>query len=1848
MITSGLKLNSKDGTAAEDTVALGEAITVTNTDGNLVATHDDNQIIYDLAKDISVESVTAGTVDPDTGELVEGIQLTATGTEVKDADGNVANYGADKAEISDGTNTTTTTAGGTTVTDGTNTNTITAGSNSITDGKSTTTVGADTITVGAGSNPVVINGQDGVITGLTNTTLDDIDDTDPTAAGQAATQGQVSELITSGLKLNSKDGTAAEDTVALGEAITVTNTDGNLVATHDDNQIIYDLAKDISVESLTATDPTTGSISKVDGNSISQTDTLGNSNTSTATGNSLEDTAGNTTTSVAGSSTYSDVDGNETIASATGTDVTDQEGNNASYGAKGAEIADKAGNSTSIGAGIITVQDTAGTTNITGDNITVGGASPVTVNGKAGTVNGLTNTKFDPEKFVSGQAATEDQVAQVANDLSTDLTDTGFNITTQNAGGTATAEDKVKLGETVNFTNTDENLVVSTTGNNDVIYDLAKDINVESLTAADPTTGSISKVEGNSISQTDTAGNSNISTATGNSLEDVAGNTTTSVAGSSTYSDVDGNQTIASATGTDVRDQEGNNASYGAKGAEITDKAGNNATIGAGTITVQDAAGTTNITGDNITVGGTNPVTVNGAAGTVNGLTNKTFDSENFISGQAATEDQVAQVANDLNTDLTDKGFNITTQNVGGTATEKDKVKLGETVNFTNSDENLVVSTTGNNDVIYDLAKDINVESLTAADPTTGSISKVEGNSISQTDTAGNSNISTATGNSLEDVAGNTTISVAGSTTYKDIDGNQTIASATGTDVRDQEGNNASYGAKGAEITDKAGNNATIGAGTITVQDAAGTTNITGDNITVGGTNPVTVNGTAGTVNGLSNTTWTAGQSPVSGQAATEDQIAALETNLTNTGFDVGANVLSTTDGKAPTHKLGNQLDIVAGDLKDTAYVATNLSTEVSQNADGKTTVKVGLAKDASFDSVTAGDTVVDNSGVKVVETDVDGKATGKETTLTAGGTSVKDGTNTTTTTAGGVATDGTVKVVDGAGNTVAQVDNTALTVKDKTDPSKVETSINEAINTLNSNQSTLDELAVKYDSTTKDKVTLGGVGSTTPVQLTNVASAGDYTDTANALNAVNAGDLNNAVLDVTNKGLSFAGDTGTNVQRKLGETTKLVGGVIDTSKLSANNIGVVADGADTLTIQLAKDLVDLDSATAGTGTDKTVLNKDGLTVTSGNGTTTIGSDKIVVGSQNSIIIDSKTNIISGLAAGSLAMGSTDAVNGNQIRNIVGNGAFDTAVGNEGIIKDIGGTGATNIHDAIQSINTTVNKGWNLNTNGADQTTIKAEDTVDIGTAEDETNLTVIKKDNKIDFSLNKDLKGLTSVETTDGAGNTSIQTATGTTVINTVGDRTEYGANGTTINGSNGQTVILSSNKVDVGGNTINNVADAVDGKDAVNKDQVEKFIADASTGITTKGFALTAEDGQTINKKLGESVEVVGDENNLTTEVKEGKLAIKLADDLNVNSITAGDSVLNTAGLTVGNTSVTSGGVYIIGGPSVTIEGISAGNKTITNVADAKNDTDAVNKGQLDSAINGLDSKVNEIANNAVQYDAESKDKVTLAGANGTTLTNVKDGEVSQGSKDAVNGGQLWNVQQQVDRNTNDITNIQTDIQNINNGKSGLVQQENSTAQITVGKDTGGTSVNIKGTDGDRVLTGVAAGAVNATSTDAVNGSQLNTTNQAVVEYLGGGAAYDNITGSFNAPSYTVGDQTYNKVGTAIDALNQADQVLNSKIDNVSNNLEQAFKSTNQRINDVEKRANAGIAAAIAFEAAPYVPGKLTYSAGAAYHGGENAVGVTLRKTADNGRWSLTGGIAAASEGDPSVRIGISGVID
>ncbi|SSU17059.1 autotransporter adhesin [Acinetobacter baumannii] len=804
----------------------------------------------------------------------------------------------------------------------------------------------------------------------------------------------------------------------------------------------------------------------------------------------------------------------------------------------------------------------------------------------------------------------------------------------------------------------------------------------------------------------------------------------------------------------------------------------------------------------------------------------------------------------------------------------------------------------------------------------------------------------------------------------------------------------------------------------------------------------------------------------------------------------------------------------------------------------------------------------------------------------------------------------------------------------------------------------------------------LNGGANLNNQKITNVAAGtasgdavnfGQLTTTNN--NVTTAQTTANSALAEAQKGINF-GDGSTSNNYALGETINVKGD---------SNINSVTT-ADGVQLSLASD-ISVDSVTAG----NSKLNNSGLTITGGPSITTAGIDAANTNISNvadATTADQAVNKGQLDAATAAADNKTDALGNSTANNLGGGATYDSTTGAvTAPTYTVNGTDVNNVGAAISELD----KGWNLASNGANAGAIKAGDTVDIGTAAGETNLQVAKSGNTIQYSLSRDLD-LDSVTAGNSKLNNSGLTITGGPSITTAGidaantnisnvadattadqavnkgqldhvDNRVTQVTNTTASifggGAKANTDGSISNPTyNVAGTSANNVGDALTALD--------KAVTDAGTAanagwtVSANGDAATAK-----NIKPNGKVNFTGDDNLTVAQSSEtdneGNIKVALNKNLKVDSVTTGNTVIDTTGVKVGNNvHLGSTGLIIAGGPSITTSGISAGNKTISNVAAGVSSTDAVNKGQLDSAISSINNNVGALANSAVQYDKNSdgsvnKDSITLAGgANGTTIKNVANGTVAEGSKDAVNGGQLWTVQQQVNKNTGDISNLQTDISNINNGKSGLVQQADKDAAITVGKDTGGTQVNVAGTAGERTVTGVKAGAVTESSKDAVNGSQLNTTNQALVNYLGGGAGYDNITQSFSNPTYNVGDQSYHNVGDAIGALNQADQTLNTKIDNVSNKLEQAFYATNQRIDDVEKRANAGIAAAMALENAPFVAGKYTYAVGAAYHGGENAVGVTLRKTADNGRWSLTGGVAAASQGDPSVRIGISGVID
>jgi len=237
-------------------------------------------------------------------------------------------------------------------------------------------------------------------------------------------------------------------------------------------------------------------------------------------------------------------------------------------------------------------------------------------------------------------------------------------------------------------------------------------------------------------------------------------------------------------------------------------------------------------------------------------------------------------------------------------------------------------------------------------------------------------------------------------------------------------------------------------------------------------------------------------------------------------------------------------------------------------------------------------------------------------------------------------------------------------------------------------------------------------------------------------------------------------------------------------------------------------------------------------------------------------------------------------------------------------------------------------------------------------------------------------------------------------------------------------------------------------------------------------------------------------------------------------------------------------------------------SGGTRITNLAAGAADLDAVNVGQLRAAGLQVDTGGN-VTNAFVAYDDATKSSVTLGGANGTKITNLAAGSADS---DAVNAGQLRSLASTLgggagvaadgtivaptyhmqggtqktvggalDTLDSGLSSLQ---QQVATSGFDLVAQDPVSHTITVGASTGGNIVDFSGTAGQRVLTGVAAGQVNAMSSDAIDGAQLYAHAASVASALGGGAAVK-PDGTLSAPSYTVGGATVHNVGDAITNL-------------------------------------------------------------------------------------------------------------
>ena len=768
--------------------------------------------------------------------------------------------------------------------------------------------------------------------------------------------------------------------------------------------------------------------------------------------------------------------------------------------------------------------------------------------------------------------------------------------------------------------------------------------------------------------------------------------------------------------------------------------------------------------------------------------------------------------------------------------------------------------------------------------------------------------------------------------------------------------------------------------------------------------------------------------------------------------------------------------------------------------------------------------------------------------------------------------------------------------------------------------------------------------GATT--KLTNIANG---TVAANSKEAVNGGQLFDvkttaeaANTAVTTKGIKFVGDTGATVTRKLDETLNIKGNTATSAVLTDGNIGVVSSGTDTLLVKLAQKI---NLGTAGSVTmGNTAISNAGVTSKDASGNTTVVNGSGVSFTNNAGNATGPSITKDGINAGNKTISNVaTAVNGTEAVNKAQLDAAIAAIPTTGgattlkTAADKGTTGTVALATQSLAVNGTANYVTTTATGNAITVDLAQSIKDKINTAatvagngkdgRDGSNGTTgasITGPTGKDGLNGKDLTDKTNAIRNGEAGIIVYTNDAGERLVKANDGKyykaADVNADGATVAGATAVTKpvvsLVNPDGTTTGAKTkLTNIADgtvASGSKDAVNGGQlfdVKTTAEAANTAVTTKGIKFVGDTGATVTRKLDETLNIKG--NTATSAVlTDGNigvvssgtdtLLVKLAQKINLGtagSVTMGNTAISNAGVTSkdasGNTTVVNGsGVSFTNnagnatGPSITKDGINAGNKTISNVATAVNGTEAVNKAQLDAAIAAIPTTggattlktaadkgttgtvalatqslaVNGTANyvtttatgNAITVDlAQSiKDKINTAA---TVAGNGKDGrDGSNGTagasitgptgKDGLNG-----------KNLTDKTNA------IRNGEAGIIVYTNDTGERLVkandGKYYKAADVNADGatvagatavtkpvvslvnpdgttTGAKTKLTNIADGIVASGSKDAVNGGQLFDVKQNITNLT------NTVNGGLNFKGDT-GTQFNSALGTTVNVV-------------------------------------------------------------------------------------------------------------
>ena len=604
-----------------------------------------------------------------------------------------------------------------------------------------------------------------------------------------------------------------------------------------------------------------------------------------------------------------------------------------------------------------------------------------------------------------------------------------------------------------------------------------------------------------------------------------------------------------------------------------------------------------------------------------------------------------------------------------------------------------------------------------------------------------------------------------------------------------------------------------------------------------------------------------------------------------------------------------------------------------------------------------------------------------------------------------------------------------------------VASAINSAVNGLSQNLNISDGTTDSTVALKNQKLTVTGTGAATATvnNQTITVNVAEGTLSNNADGTVKADAAGVAttknVADVINKSISdnqyswklsangeantatigkgdtvdFAGDTNITVDRN----NKNISVSLNKNLTDMNSISLVNPRGETIflngrdgSIQANKAEFKDNAGTSSTITSDQLKITNGLTDANEHTTAiTLGTISLKSGN-NSSALDSKNLSFSdedGNNAEGNAKGFTfQSAAGKQVEF----GVDEIKAGGNKIQEVAEGTADTDAVNVKQLKDTVASQTLTYRANtaaDADAKSVKLSKGLDF--VDGTSTIATVDNDGKVSFDLNTATKTKIDDSATAVARNISLGADSGTAssqslkdgdvafnVKGTTGDYVSTNMNGNTVEISTTRATINSDANTGAASVTGNDgLATAKNVADAINK------AADAAKAGAAWNLTTNSSTTDKTSVQGGDTVDLINGDNILITQdgTDKKKITVATKKDLTVDSVTAGNTVINTSGLTNGTTAITGSGIttdkVTVGGISIDkTDGINAGGKAISNVASGgTTDTNAANIGDVKQAVANLSQNLNitDGTNNGT-VDLKNQ-KLNVAGANGVTAT-------------------------------------------------------------------------------------------------------------------------------------------------------------------------------------------------------------------------------------------------------------------